>query len=104
MKLGYKIRPGGLLSGIAPTSRRAGRFIAKKNTAPKAEAESIEDKVEKLFSSQDLLFERLDAEPKLSVAMHKSLNSIRHNGKNVARDVHKQPIMAKVEMIIFCAI
>jgi hypothetical protein len=70
-----------------------------KRKSKEAEDDTLEKKVERLFDTQDLLFERLDSEPKLSVAMKKSLATIKHTSKRSARYVHRQPLLAKVVTI-----
>lgn len=71
------------------------------------EDQTVEEKVDKLFEAQELLFERLDSEPKLSAAMKKSLASVHQAAKKSARGarsragtmtayVGKQPLAIKV--------
>lgn len=103
--MGYRVKPSRFLSDLASGGRRSVQRVSKKSHLPLTpDEETIEQKVEKLFSGKDLLFERLDAEPKLSVAMQKSLNSIRHNSKVAVRYVHKQPMLAKVAIITVLAL
>lgn len=89
------------VSSMQKASKAAGLPTLKfrrKSTDSEPE-DSIEKKVERLFDTQDLLFERLDSEPKLSMAMKKSLATIKTTSRASARYVHKQPLMAKVVAI-----
>lgn len=61
--------------------------------------DDLDKKVESLFGSQDLLFERLHTEPKWQKTKKVYEHASRH-AKTAARTIHKQPVMAKVAIVI----
>jgi len=106
MKLkGYRVMPNSLRS--ASVHKRAQKLLSKKLqgtvTATNADEPSLEDKIDKLFSGQDLLFERLHTEPKwrrTKKVYEASLNGARRSSTYVRR----QPMLVKVVAVVFVSL
>jgi hypothetical protein len=106
MKLGgYRVLPNSLRS--ANVHKRAQKLRPKKLqgtfTATNTDKTSLEDKIDKLFSGQDLLFERLETEPKwqrTKKVYEAGIQGARLTGTYVKR----QPVALKAAAIIFVSI
>lgn len=102
MKSGYRVKPSSLLTGLSPSNRRGMTAPSKKTiTITPDDGESIEAKVEKLFSGQDLLFERLHSEPKWS---SRAYNKAKTGAGQASVFVRKQPFVSKIAMVIVPAL
>ncbi len=106
MKLkGYRVLPNSLRS--ANVHKRAQKLLPKKLkstfTATNADEPSLEDKIDKLFSGQDLLFERLHTEPKWQ-RTRKVYETGLSGAKRTSTYVRKQPVLVKAVAIIFVSL
>lgn len=106
MKLkGYRVLPNSLRS--ANVHKRAQKMLPKRLkstiTATNADEPSLEDKIDKLFSGQDLLFERLHTEPKWH-RTKKVYQSGLIGAKRTGTYVRRQPLVVKAIAIVFVSL
>lgn len=91
---GYRVRPNSLRT--APTRRIFSKRPVVKNILD-TEVVNLEEKIDKLFSGQDLLFERLHSEPKWS---SRAYNKARTGVGQASVFVRKQSLVAKIAITI----
>jgi len=106
MKLkGYRVMPNSLRS--ANVHKHAQKLLPKKlqstHTATNADEPSLEDKIDKLFSGQDLLFERLHTEPKWQRSK-KVYEASLNRAKNSGTYIRRQPALIKAIVVIFVSL
>ena len=98
--MGYRVKPSRLLAGIAPASKRA-KTRSKAFLGLPDDDQSIEDKVEKLFSGEELLFERLHSEPKWT---SKAYKKAKVGAVHASVFVRKAPLVTRIALVIVPAL
>jgi hypothetical protein len=82
------------------TGRRSSLFSGVRR---KVEPDALEEKIDKLFSGQDLLFERLHTEPKWQRTKKAYEKGVHHVSKS-ALYVKKQPVLVKMIVVAVLSI